>query len=71
MGREARATEKSMQQAKREIKRVAGRPQLWTTIMIRADRDVEYERIQRLMKICQEQGFTRFALRASPEPKRM
>jgi biopolymer transport protein ExbD len=71
MIKEARATEKSMQQAKRDIKKVAGRPQLWTTVMIRADRDVEYERIQRMMRVCQDQGFTKFALRASPEPKKM
>jgi biopolymer transport protein ExbD len=71
MAKEARATEKTMQQAKREIKKLGGRPQLWTTVMIRADRDVEYERIQRMMKVCQEQGFTKFALRASPEPKKM
>ena len=71
MIKEARAAEKTMQQAKRNIKWVAGRPQLWTTIMIRADREVEYERIQRMMKVCQDQGFTKFALRASPEPKKM
>jgi biopolymer transport protein ExbD len=71
MMKEARAAEKSMQLAKREIKNIAGRPQLWTTVMIRADRDVEYDRIQRMMKVCQDQGFTKFALRASPEPKKM
>src|SRR5262245_8894237 len=55
MIKEARAAEKSMQQAKRDIKRIGGRPQLWTTVMIRADRDVEYERIQRMMRVCQDQ----------------
>ena len=71
MAKEARATEKSMQQEKRQIKRVGDRAQLWTTIMIRADKEIEYEKIQRMMKICQDQGFYKFALRASPEPKKM
>jgi biopolymer transport protein ExbD len=71
MAKEAAATEKSMQLENRSIKYVNGRPQLWTTIMIRADRDVEYERVQAMMKVCQEYGYYRFALRASPEPKSM
>jgi biopolymer transport protein ExbD len=71
MAKEAHATEQSMLQEKRPIKRVRDRAQLWTTIMIRADKEVEYERIQKLMKTCQDQGFYKFALRASPEPKKM
>jgi biopolymer transport protein ExbD len=71
MSKEARAAVKNMKLAKRPVKYVADRPQLWTTIMIRADQELEYERIQRLMKVCQEQGFYKFALRASPEGKRM
>ena len=71
MAKEARAAERDMRSAKRQIKRIGDRPQLWTTIMIRADKEAEYEKIQRLMKVCQDQGFYKFALRASPEPKRM
>lgn len=71
MFKEARATEQCMREAKREIKRIGDKPQLWTTIMIRADKDVPYERIQRMMKVCQDHGFYKFALRASPESKKM
>jgi biopolymer transport protein ExbD len=71
MMKEARAAIENMREAKRELKITGDRPQLWTTIMIRADRDVEYEKVQRMMRICQEQGFYKFALRASPESKRM
>ena len=71
MVKEARAAEKSMKQAKREVKYVGGKPQLWTTVMIRADKELDYDKLQRTMKVCQDQGFTKFALRASPEPKKM
>ena len=71
MVKEARAAEKSMKLANRQIKRIGERPQLWTTVMIRADKEAEYEKIQRMMKVCQDQGFYKFALRASPEPKKM
>jgi biopolymer transport protein ExbD len=69
VAREAAAAERSMKKAGREPKTVAGRPQLWTTIMIRADRDVEYAKVQHLIKICQDYGFYKFALRATPERK--
>ena len=71
MSREARAAEKSMRLAKRDIKRVGDVPQLWTTIMIRADKELEYSKLQSLMKVCQYLGFHKFALRASPERRRM
>lgn len=71
MMKEARAAEKNMKLAKRTIKVVGGRSQLWTTLMIRADKELEYDKLQRMMKVCQDQGFTKFALRASPEKKRM
>ncbi len=71
MVKEAREAVKSMKLFGKPVKYVADRPQLWTTIMIRADKEVEYGKIQRLMKVCQEQGFYKFALRASPEGKRM
>jgi biopolymer transport protein ExbD len=71
MTREAREAEKSMNLHRRPVHRIGGRPQLWTTIMIRADREVEYEQIQRMMRICQELGFHKFALRASPEGRHM
>ena len=71
MMKEARATVKSMKLYGKPVKYVADRPQLWTTVMIRADKEVEYERIQKMMKICQDQGFYKFALRASPEGKKM
>jgi biopolymer transport protein ExbD len=71
MIREARAAEKSMRSARREMKTVNNVPQLWTTVMIRADKELEYDKLQKMMKVCQEQGFTKFALRASPEGKKM
>jgi biopolymer transport protein ExbD len=71
MMKEARVAEKNMKLAKRTIKVVGGRSQLWTTLMIRADKELEYDKLQRMMKVCQDQGFTKFALRASPERKRM
>jgi biopolymer transport protein ExbD len=71
MTKEARAAVKNMKLAKRTVNEVGGRPQLWTTIMIRADKELEYDKLQRMMKVCQDQGFTKFALRASPESKRM
>ena len=70
MVNEAREAEKKMRQARRDIKRVGDRPQLWTTVMIRADKEVEYAKIQRMMKVCQDQGFYKFALRATPEKKK-
>ena len=71
MAKEARAAAKNMKLAKRQVSYVGDRPQLWTTIMIRADKEVAYERIQQMMRVCQEQGFYKFALRASPEGKKM
>jgi len=71
MVKEAREAVKSMKSAKRELKYTGKTPQLWTTVMIRADKELEYDKLQRMMKVCQDQGFTKFALRASPERKRM
>ena len=71
MVREARAAEKAMKQARRDVKIVNNTPQLWTTVMIRADKELEYDKLQRMMKVCQDQGFHKFALRASPERKKM
>ena len=68
--REAEAAKQDMKRYGRELKTTDGRPQLWTTIMIRADKDVEYGKVQRLIKTCQEQGFYKFALRATPERKK-
>ena len=39
--------------------------------MIRADKELEYDKLQRMMKVCQDQGFHKFALRARPERKKM
>jgi biopolymer transport protein ExbD len=71
MMREAIAAEKNMKLARREIKRVGELPQLWTTVMIRADKELEYEKVQRMMKVCQDLGFSKFGLRASPERRHM
>jgi biopolymer transport protein ExbD len=71
MIREARRAEKDMKEANRAVKVLNNTPQLWTTVMIRADKELEYDKLQRMMKVCQEQGFTKFALRASPEGKKM
>jgi biopolymer transport protein ExbD len=69
MVKEAHAALRNMRRAKRPIKMFNDTPQLWTTILIRADREVEYQTIQRMMKVCQDQGFFKFALRARPERK--
>jgi biopolymer transport protein ExbD len=71
MVKEAREAEKSMKSAKRDVKYAGTTPQLWTTIMVRADKELEYDKLQRMMKVCQDQGFHKFALRASPEGKKM
>lgn len=39
------------------------------TIIIRADADARTGRVQELMKICQDTGFAKFALRAKQEEK--
>jgi biopolymer transport protein ExbD len=65
MMREARVAQDNMKAAGEKIDTFRGRPKLWTTIMVRADQDVEYGKIQRLMQTCQELGFYKFALRAN------
>jgi biopolymer transport protein ExbD len=67
MIREAAAAQREMKRARRKIEVVQGRPKLWTTVMIRADAEVEYARVQYMIRVCQEMGFTKFALRATAE----
>ena len=71
MAQEAVLAKKNMILAKKKMKMFAGRPELWTTVLIRADRDVESGKVQRMIKICQDLGFYKFALRASPERAKM
>jgi biopolymer transport protein ExbD len=68
IAREAKLAERNMKRYGKEVKRdPSGRPQLWTTVMIRADRHAEYGKVQRMIRICQEQGYYKFALRATAE----
>ena len=70
MIREAHEAKKRMKAAGKLTKEdPSGRTPLWTTVMIRGDKDTDYGKVQRMMKICQEQGFYKFALRASPDGK--
>ena len=71
MAQEAVLAKKHMTSARKKVKVIAGRPELWTTILIRADKDVESGKVQRMIKICQDLGFYKFALRASPEKAKM
>ena len=71
MAQEAVLAKRNMTLAKKKVKVIAGRPELWTTVMIRADKDVESGKVQRMIKTCQDQGFYKFALRASPERAKM
>jgi biopolymer transport protein ExbD len=66
---EAAATLFAMKSTKRRIKTVGDRKQLWTTVLIRADQEVDYGRIQRIIKTCQDHGYYKFALRATPPSK--
>lgn len=47
------------------------KPRVETTIVIRADREVDYGKVQRLMKLCQDIGFYKYSLRASPAQESM
>jgi biopolymer transport protein ExbD len=71
MGREAQAALANMSAHGQIVERVAGRPKLWTTVLIRADKDVEYGKVQGMIKTCQEFGFYKFALRANPNRESM
>jgi biopolymer transport protein ExbD len=71
IAQEAALAKKNMMLAKKRVKMLAGRPELWTTVLIRADKDVESGKVQRMIKTCQDVGFYKFALRASPEKSRM
>jgi alanyl-tRNA synthetase len=46
-----------------------GRAILWTTVIIRADKDVDYGKVQRMIKTCMSFGFVKYSLRASPSPE--
>lgn len=66
MAREAQAAVDNMNRHGKEIERVGGRPKLWTTVLIRADKEAEYGSVQRMIQTCQDFGFYKFALRAHP-----
>ncbi len=67
MIRESQQALAAMKRARHEFKTIDSRPQLWTTILIRADRDAEYGKIQRTLRMCQDLGFYKFALRATAD----
>ena len=69
MANEAAETLKNMKRAGKKPKMIGGRPQLWTTVLIRADQEVEYGKIQRMIRTCQDVGYHKFALRANPTPQ--
>ena len=71
MAREAQAAVENMNRHGKEIERIGGRPKLWTTVLIRADKEVEYGNVQRMIQTCQEYGFYKFALRAHPSRESM
>jgi biopolymer transport protein ExbD len=66
---EAGAALKNMKNFNQEIKFEHGRPILWTTVIIRADKEVDYGKIQRMIKTCMSFGFVKYSLRASPSPE--
>ena len=39
---------------------------LWTTVVIRADRETRCDAVRQLLGMCRQVGFTKFALRAVP-----
>ena len=65
--KKSKVTLESMKAVGDDIEKMGnGQPKLRTTILVRADRDVPYGKIQRLMQTCQDLGFYKFALRATP-----
>ena len=52
---------------KQIINATKGRSLANSTIIIRADKDAETGRVQKVIQICQEVGFEKFALRAKEE----
>ncbi len=71
MQREAAVALENMKANGKEVDSTGSPPKLWTTILIRADKEVEYGRIQRMVKTCQDLGFYKFALRANPGKESM
>ena len=59
LDREAQLAQINMQAAGRKDTK-----ELWTTVLVRADRETAYGKIQRLIEACQARGFVKFALRA-------
>ena len=54
----------SLQRERDTIKNVLGQSTDDTTMVIRADRRAPLGKVQEVMRICQETGFTKFVLRA-------
>ena len=52
---------------KAEMKKIPGSSPQAATIVIRADREAKTGRVQEVIKICQETGFEKFALRAKEQ----
>ncbi|OHB71271.1 MAG: hypothetical protein A2V70_09030 [Planctomycetes bacterium RBG_13_63_9] len=53
------------------IRNTPGRKLEDATIIIRADRDAKTGKVQEVIKICQETGFVKFALRAKQQQRSM
>jgi len=66
---EAETALQNMKNFRQEVKYDHGRPIMWTTVIIRADKDVDYGKVQRMIKTCMTYGFVKYSLRASPSPE--
>lgn len=66
---EAGAALQNMRRFHQDIKYEQGRAVLWTTVIIRADKEVDYGKIQRMIKTCMSFGFVKYSLRANPSPE--
>ncbi len=60
---------KLLQREKSIISATPGRSVSGATVIIRADRGAKTGRVQKVIKICQETGFEKFALRAKQEER--
>jgi len=65
---EAAALRGSLRQERDMLMHAAGRDITEATVVVRADRNAPVGKVQEVMRICQDSGFTKFVLRARLDP---